>query len=305
MAAFHPWRLLDHPELLALPGDPVQDSPTDVSVRDLPASEGNDHLGLVPLLEEALDVPELELVVVLFRLGAELHLLDDHMALVLARFGGLLLLFILVLPEVHDLADRGDCLGAHLDQVEPRLLCEADRLMRREHTELLAVRPDHSNLGYPDTPVDADFLADGLRRPFSEKVGASALARARGGRSRALLFIKRFAGTARESRLSLSAPASLHARRRASRRGKRASFRKRSTHRSSRILVQAPGPRGAMQHARSPSGRPRPDMTQAHQGHSRPLRDRLGGWTGDPRSPVLKEVVGTGGIEPPTPTVSR
>jgi hypothetical protein len=72
----------------------------------------------------------------------------------------LLLLGHLVLepPVVHDAADRRVGACGNLDQVEPLLLGETQRLVSREDPELLAVIEDDTDLGNADAVVDSILL---------------------------------------------------------------------------------------------------------------------------------------------------
>ena len=76
------------------------------------------HLDLVAFLEEAAHGLHLGVVVVIVDAGAKLDLLDLDDLLLLAGFGGFLLLKEAELPIVEDLADRRICGGNDLDEVE-------------------------------------------------------------------------------------------------------------------------------------------------------------------------------------------
>src|SRR4029077_5337802 len=131
----------------------LENAPPDLGMRHLAAAEEDRRLDLVAVLEEALDVLLLELVVVLVDLRAELDLFDlDHL-LVLAGFTRALLLLVLVFPEIHDAADRRHGRRRDLDQVEPLLLGDGERLRRRHDAELCAGVVDHADFADADARV--------------------------------------------------------------------------------------------------------------------------------------------------------
>jgi hypothetical protein len=74
------------------------------------------------------------------------------MAACLARA---LLFLVLVLPEVHDAADRRHGARRDLDEIEPFLARDHQRLLRRHDAELLAEIVNHPDLAHADTLVDA------------------------------------------------------------------------------------------------------------------------------------------------------
>src|SRR5262249_34759287 len=86
--------------------EPFQDATADLGMRHFASAEENRRLDLVAFFEEALDVLLLELVVVLVDLRAELDLFDQAHVLVRLCLTPTLLFLILVLPEVHDAANR-------------------------------------------------------------------------------------------------------------------------------------------------------------------------------------------------------
>src|SRR4051812_10581689 len=123
-------------------------------MRHLAAAEENRRLHLVAVLEEALDVLLLELVVVLVDLRPELDLFDEDHLLVLLRLARALLFLVLILPEIHDAADRRHGRRRDLDQVEPLLLRNRERLRRRHDAELLAGVVDHPDFAHANALVD-------------------------------------------------------------------------------------------------------------------------------------------------------
>ena len=150
LVAFHPGHRFGDGDLGQLLHKPLENTPPDFGVRHLAAAEEDRRLDLVAVLEEALDMLLLELVVVLVDLRPELDLLDQDHLLVLLRFARALLLLVLILPEVHDAADRRHGGRRDLDQVESLLLRYGQGLRRRHDAELLPGVVDD-----PDFP-DAD-----------------------------------------------------------------------------------------------------------------------------------------------------
>ena len=121
---------------------------------------GSAHVPSVDhFFQEAADVSNLKVVVVLFGFGPELDFfqVDDH--LLLLGFRGLLLLLVLVLAEVEDLAHRRLGFRVHLYEVEPLFLRALQRLVRGEHTEHLAVRVDDAHFGDANSVVHSNLKA--------------------------------------------------------------------------------------------------------------------------------------------------
>ena len=120
-----------------------------------PAEEDR-RLDLVAFLDEPLNVVLLERVIVLVDLGPELDFLDLDDVLMPLRFPGALLLLVLVLPVIHDPADRRDRRGRNLHEVEPFLPGDRQGLRRRHDAELLARVVDHADFTDADAFVDAE-----------------------------------------------------------------------------------------------------------------------------------------------------
>src|SRR5262245_21406866 len=150
LVAFLPRRGLGDRHLGQVVDEPFQDAPPDLGMRHLAAAEEYRRFHLVAVGEKALDVLLLELVVVLVDLRAVLDLLDLDDLLVLLGLARALLLLVLIAPEVHDPADRRVRRRRDLDQVEPLLLGNHERLLRRHDAELLAGVVDDPDLAHPD-----------------------------------------------------------------------------------------------------------------------------------------------------------
>src|SRR5262249_50642047 len=65
-----------------------------------------------------------------------------------------LLFLVLILPEIHDAADRRSGRRRDLDEVESLLLGDGQGLRRRHDAELLAGVIDHPDFADPDPFVD-------------------------------------------------------------------------------------------------------------------------------------------------------
>src|SRR4030095_10692270 len=132
-------------------------------MRNLATAEEDRRLDLVTFAQEALDVLLLELVVMLIDLGPELDLLDlDHLLMLLGLARSFLFL-VLILPEVHDPADRRHRSRGDLNEVESLLTCNDERLRRRHDPELLTGFVDHPDLTNPDALVGTNAVITSWR----------------------------------------------------------------------------------------------------------------------------------------------
>src|SRR5690606_9565306 len=114
--------LLDDDVLAQVLLDPLRLRQAEFLVAHLTATEADGDLHLVPLLQEATHVAQLDLVVAFVRGRAELDFLDLDLLLLLLRRVGLLLLLEAVLAVVHDAADGRVGVGLDLDQIQTGLL---------------------------------------------------------------------------------------------------------------------------------------------------------------------------------------
>ena len=154
--AFHVGRDLDGRQIRRRLDHAVEDVHAGLRVRDLAAAEHDREPDLVAALEEAADMLHLEVHVVPFRLGTELDLLDLDGRRVLAGLLLLLGLLVLVLAVVHDAADRREGARRDLDEIQPLLLGQAQRLMGGHDARLRLFVDDDPHLGNPDAVVDAE-----------------------------------------------------------------------------------------------------------------------------------------------------
>ncbi len=127
---------------------------TDLGVRHLTPAELEAHLHLVAMVEKLLGVAQLRLEVVLLDTRGELDLLD--LAGRGLRVGGLLLLLVHVLAEVHDAAHRRRGVGSHLHEVQPVLQREIDGLGGIDDPQLFSLGGDQPHLRHLDPVIAAD-----------------------------------------------------------------------------------------------------------------------------------------------------
>ena len=106
--------------------------------------------------------------------GPKLDLLDLDDPLMFLGLASALLLLVLILPKIHDLADRGHCGRRNLDQVETLLPGGHKRLVRRHDAELFARVVDDAD--FPDANALVGASAN-LPALTSEKCDSAPLAR--------------------------------------------------------------------------------------------------------------------------------
>ncbi|VXA91973.1 hypothetical protein PSCLAVI8L_10024 [Pseudoclavibacter sp. 8L] len=93
-------------------------------------------------------------------LQTETNLFEDGVRLVATCFLGLLGGLVLELPVIHDLGDGGLRVGGDLDEVELRLLREAQRHLELDYSDLLTARADKADFTGTDAVIGTWF-ADG------------------------------------------------------------------------------------------------------------------------------------------------
>src|SRR5215204_4128265 len=136
----------------------LENAPSDLRVRHFATAEEDRRFDLVTFSQESLDVLLLELVVVHIDFRSELDLLDLDHALVLLRFTGELLLLVLILAKVHDPAKRRHCGRRDLDQVEPLLTRNDQRLWRRHDPQLLSGLVDDADFANTNAFVGTNAI---------------------------------------------------------------------------------------------------------------------------------------------------
>jgi hypothetical protein len=150
--------LLDRGQILDVVDNPVEHAAGQIGVRDFPAAEHQRHLGLVLLVQEFPDVPELELIVVLFGLGPDFDFLDLDGGRFFLGFLLLFTLLVFVTAEIHNPAHRGVRFRGHFHQIQTGFLGDAQGLADGDNTELIAFRTDQPDRIGTDLSVDVDLL---------------------------------------------------------------------------------------------------------------------------------------------------
>ena len=163
LVAFLPRHRLGQGHLGQLFDQAGQDPVSDFRVRHLAPAEEHRRLDLVAFLEEPLDVLLLELVIVLVHLRPELDFLDLDDLLVLLRLARALGLLVLILPVVHDPADRRHGGRGDLHEVQTLGTRDGQRLGGWHDAQLLAGFVDHPDLTDPDALVGADAVVTTTR----------------------------------------------------------------------------------------------------------------------------------------------
>src|SRR5438874_9372707 len=128
-------------------------------MRQLAAAKDDGDNDLVLVLQKALRLLDLEIDVVLARLGPQ----ADFLGLcVMRRLMRLLLLLVLVFAEIHDSADARPLVRRDLDQIEVRLAGLRNRLIDRQNSELFTSWSNDPHRRY------ANLLVDPSRNPLSD-----------------------------------------------------------------------------------------------------------------------------------------
>ena len=104
---FHPGDLLDHRLFLYFLLDTSEHFPPELRMGNFPSAEEERNLYFIPFLEEAVDMPKLELEIMLFGPRPDFDFLHMNYGLVLLGFLAALVLLVFIFPVIHDPADRG------------------------------------------------------------------------------------------------------------------------------------------------------------------------------------------------------
>jgi len=145
--SFHPGRPIRLGDITDLLDDSVDQGPTQLGMRNLPAPKRNGELNTLAVANKAPDMLYLEIDIMLVSQRAHLNFLDGagrRAALGVMRF---LLLRIAVFVEISDPAHRRLCGRRDLDQVEPARLGQPDRVAELQDTGLFAVGVDYPDFG--------------------------------------------------------------------------------------------------------------------------------------------------------------
>lgn len=140
---------------------------------DFTATKGNDEPNLISFFKKSANVPDLEVVVVIIRLGTELDLFDLDDGRALLRVIRLFRLLILKLAVVHNTTDRGHGLRRDLDEIESLFFRQTQRFVGRHDAELAAIVADHAHFRYADTTVDAIRILRGRSLRWSRNGSSS------------------------------------------------------------------------------------------------------------------------------------
>ena len=157
-AAFHARRALGDGDVLERVAHAQQLLAAEVLIRHLAAAEAEQKLHPVAGLEELARLADLAVDVAVIGTVAEAELLDGGDGGLLLRLVLFLVLLILELAVVENTAHRWLGLGGDLDQVELRLLREANRLVDRHDADLLTSSADQTDLRGADLAIDSVCL---------------------------------------------------------------------------------------------------------------------------------------------------
>ena len=119
---------------------------TDLGVTELTSSEFDHDLNLISVSEEAEGVVDLGIEVVYINVTGELDLLDLHDMLLFTGFLFLLVALKAELSVVHDTAHGRIALGSDQNEIESLVVGHLESRDERDHTDLLTVRTDDTNL---------------------------------------------------------------------------------------------------------------------------------------------------------------
>jgi hypothetical protein len=144
--------------------DPVEEPVSQLLMGHFATPETQRHFDLVALFEEALDGLHFDVIVMIVNHRAHLYLFDFNDFLLLAGFGGLLLLLEFELAIIQDLGHRRHCVGRDFDQIEIGLLGHCEGLTGGNDPNILSIGSDEAHLARVDTvvyPVAFFFLRGG------------------------------------------------------------------------------------------------------------------------------------------------
>ncbi|MPM00338.1 hypothetical protein SDC9_46562 [bioreactor metagenome] len=121
----------------------------------LAAPEEHGNLDSVSVLKEALDRPDLEIIVVFIDFRAHFHFFEGLDFLFLSRVLLLFLELVAILPVVQYPAHRRVGLRGNLDKVELPFFCQPNSLHGGDYTHLDAVLVDKEHFTGRDFTVDS------------------------------------------------------------------------------------------------------------------------------------------------------
>ena len=161
LPAFHPRHLFDLREFLEVVPDPHQDIHSQLLMRQLAPAEPHGHFHLVALLDEFDNAAHFNVVIMVINAGAQFNLFDFDDFLFFARFVLFLLLFVFVLSEVENFADRRVGVRRYLDEVETGVGGHRKRVITTDDTDHVAALVDKANTHDGNVVVDARSLPGG------------------------------------------------------------------------------------------------------------------------------------------------
>ena len=163
LTPFHLGHLLDLTDFVEVGLDPFELAQTEFLVGHLAAAEAQGDLALVAFVEEALQVAQLDLIVVLVGARTELDLFDLDLLLLESGFVGLFLFLILELAEIHHLANRWLGHRRDFDKIQPGLFSGVQGCVQGNDAQRFAIFANQPDFGRVDLPIDALllFLSDG------------------------------------------------------------------------------------------------------------------------------------------------
>jgi len=126
------------------------------AVNDLATLKKYNDLGLVPRFNKANNMLQLEIKVMLIRIGSELDFLQVDDLLIFLGFVRAFALAVLEFPEVHDPANRRSGLRRHFHKIEVSFLSHVDRFFGEKCSHLLSVVTDDTD--FPDSNHFIDAL---------------------------------------------------------------------------------------------------------------------------------------------------
>ncbi len=148
-AAFHRRLQLDLGERQGFGLDALEHPEAEFLMGHFAATEAQDELDLVALVEEAAHGLHLRLVIMVVNAGTQLDFLDLDDLLLLAGLGGLFLLVETEFSVIENFADRRIGVGDDFHQIEPVFFRQAQSFDNVDHPAILAFRIDQPGNSRP------------------------------------------------------------------------------------------------------------------------------------------------------------
>jgi len=122
-------------------------------VRHLAAAKAQRHFDLVAILQKLEHIAHLHIVIVVVRVGTELHLFDLDGLLLFTRLSFFLLSLVFEFPVIHDFAYGRIGVWRNLNKVQPGILCHGHCALRCHNTDIFAFRADKAYFVGPNSVV--------------------------------------------------------------------------------------------------------------------------------------------------------